>query len=159
DLLGVEERVVGGQDRTTRDAEDDLDPGGFQGADQRLGTGDGLGVRIGHRRVLPHGAVRAGHKKPLAPDWAERGVRARQTGASDGALAKYYRDRQTHEETLADPPAAVKSPARVIHAFDPYRARRSPPVAGPRRKIFPKAAHEVEPDRGGRASKQYRPGG
>jgi hypothetical protein len=86
--------------------------------------------------------VGRGTKNPSRPGGRNEGWRARQTVASDGALAKYYRDRrrhrnqQAHEENLADTRGAVKSAERVI---GPGAARRD-------RKIFPKATLGAEPD-------------
>ena len=56
-LGGVHQRVVGGQNGTARNTEDDVNIGIFKGANQTLRTGDGLGgfTRARHRTCLRHG--------------------------------------------------------------------------------------------------------
>src|SRR5690606_7250660 len=73
--LRIHERVVGGQDRTAGEAEDDLCPGVLEGLDQRLcashllsGPRNSFVVsdRAGRGTLTPQSpAVRWGTKKPL----------------------------------------------------------------------------------------------
>ena len=61
-LLGVHQRVVGGQDRTTGDAEYGLDPGMLQRLDQTCCAG----------QVLGHGLPSC-NEKPPGPEWVTEG--------------------------------------------------------------------------------------
>jgi hypothetical protein len=65
-LRGVEERVVGREDRAARDAEHRVDADVLQGADQRLGSRHLFGR---HDLRFPWGVVGGspGNKKPPPP--------------------------------------------------------------------------------------------
>jgi len=76
EALGVHERVVGRQDRATRDAEDDLDAGLLERPDDRLGAVDLLradGGGAAGRSV--GGALLGGGTLPRGPHGRRRGVR------------------------------------------------------------------------------------
>src|SRR3954470_11953504 len=60
-----------------------------------VSVGSGITFSSRHRAGLEH-------KKPLAPDRAERGVACRPTRTSDGTLAKYYGQGGAHDRTVAD---------------------------------------------------------
>ena len=78
DLLGVEQRVVGREDRAAGDAEDGVDPGVLERADEALGAGQLLGHRSSSvsRAVLAGCGWRAGLADGAGNEKAPRTIRS-----------------------------------------------------------------------------------
>ena len=91
-----------GQDRAAGDAEDGVDAGGLQRADEALRSGD----LLGHLRDLSRDGVAAGNKKPLGPSVDSRGV-ARSAEGQPARSAKY--EDVVHVPTLTSARAGVNA--------------------------------------------------
>ena len=104
---GIDERVVDGQDRTTRKAEHDLGLFHLETSDERLGAGD-LHRVLTSSSSLPGeaGKTGPGYKKPLARARGG-GARARERGRAlrndyleeEGGGTRHHRDSLTHPAT------------------------------------------------------------